>query len=54
MIVPQLTADAVTQEQPVVVFVAGQAGSGRTRLVAACTASGAALSWHRGAAPRAG
>ncbi|WPO76314.1 zeta toxin family protein [Streptomyces sp. KN37] len=30
VIVPTLTADAVTQEHPVVVFVAGQAGSGKT------------------------
>ncbi|MER5201172.1 zeta toxin family protein [Streptomyces sp. NPDC002755] len=30
VIVPKLTAGAVTQEQPVVVFVAGQAGSGKT------------------------
>ncbi|MFC9735030.1 hypothetical protein ACFWEO_36560 [Streptomyces roseolus] len=31
VIVPQLTAGAVAQECPVVVFVAGQAGSGKTR-----------------------
>ncbi|WP_327311752.1 zeta toxin family protein [Streptomyces sp. NBC_01243] len=30
MIVSELTADAVPQEHPVVVFVAGQAGSGKT------------------------
>ncbi|MFI5905409.1 zeta toxin family protein [Streptomyces cyaneofuscatus] len=30
VIVPKLTAGAVTQEHPVVVFVAGQAGSGKT------------------------
>ncbi|AXE27948.1 Zeta toxin family protein (plasmid) [Streptomyces globosus] len=30
VIVPQLTAGAVAQEHPVVVFVAGQAGSGKT------------------------
>ncbi|MFF2779466.1 zeta toxin family protein [Streptomyces sp. NPDC058052] len=30
VIVPQLTAVAVAQENPVVVFVAGQAGSGKT------------------------
>ncbi|WP_372412097.1 zeta toxin family protein [Streptomyces luteireticuli] len=30
VIVPGLTADAVTQEHPVVVFVLGQAGSGKT------------------------
>ncbi|MFJ2590961.1 zeta toxin family protein (plasmid) [Streptomyces sp. NBC_00376] len=30
VILPRLTAGAVTQERPVVVFVAGQAGSGKT------------------------
>ncbi|WP_234381583.1 zeta toxin family protein [Streptomyces sp. NRRL S-1521] len=46
VIVPQLTPDAVVQEQPVVVFVAGQAGSGKTLVMDLVQA---ALDQHGGA-----